>query len=359
MENHLNRSPQLYISQKANRITFNQDCIVRIKYRKKVDTLAKESTTSSTVNSDGFHRENPGSQSFSLKKIQKNEPLRLIREEQLLELKKNLSQKIEPLTKTEKKSLNISKQDPDLSHEIEKNSEILVQKKEIERLISECSKYEDTIKIYEKRYNSIKLKASELESENEFLKKRLKQNMKKIKEIESKNRLEDSKGVIKRLSGTTSKAPNEYQRKSSTNKYLIGVLKKHPSDSKEFMEEIENFLEYKEFMLNKTVEHYKKTIENLKLQIKSKNSEIVPTVDMNALSLFFSDCVKTVKNEIANSRQSIKILKTDKIRILEMFLLNENVLKIIYSNLMECSKDLVSHKIKESIFECSEGDSYY
>ena len=187
----------------------------------------------------------------------------------------------------------------------------------------------------------------------------MKQNLKKIKEIESKNGRDDSKGVIIKLNDKTAKASNEYQRKSTITKYLTNILKKHPSDSKEFMEEIENFLEYKEFMLNKTIEHYKNTIENLKLQIKSKNSEIVPIVDMNTLGLFFSDCVKTVKNEIANSRQSVKILKTDKLKILEMFLLNENVLRIIYSNLMECSKDLVNHTIKENIFECSEGDSYY
>ena len=71
-----------------------------------------------------------------------------------------------------------------------------------------------------------------------------------------------------------------------------------------------------------------------------RNSESIQSMELNNLGLFFAECVEEVKKFILTSRKSTKLLTRDKTRLLEMFLLNQNVLKIIHNNLIEYSRDV-------------------
>ena len=334
-------SLRLKAEQYANRLTFNPTIQLKFRHFKKTETLPKRISNSSITELPDSIREKSkiiyqnSMPYLSKAHIYRSDSLKFIPEQRTQEIKKIITDKAE----SENSSLVWNKREEDNNAIIEKNNEINSLNSEVSRLLIECKKLEDSLRKYEKRYNSIKLKVSELENENEFLKKRLKEALKEIKEIKSFDIQKESLKLIN-SSKKAIKVGEEYQSKTSTGVYLTNLRKQYNPDSKKFFEEIENFLDYKDFKLSKTINHYKSIIENLKSQLKLRNSESIQSMELNNLGLFFAECVEEVKKFILTSRKSTKLLTRDKTRLLEMFLLNQNVLKIIHNNLIEYSRDV-------------------
>jgi hypothetical protein len=206
-------------------------------------------------------------------------------------------------------------------------------KAEIKRLLEESGKLQETVKIYDKRISDLKIRNQELEKENQFLELRLKSALKDIKNFKN------SQKETKKLTIVINKPENdnintEYHPNSYIGKHLLDVFKKHGSNIKEFLEEVEKLMEYKDYKLNKSIEHYKNIIGNLKNKLK-KNNQYLSKLHISELGSFFLECIENVKKDLFSLKNPGKIPKDQQRKILEMFLLNEKVMKTIYDKLTE------------------------
>lgn len=192
-------------------------------------------------------------------------------------------------------------------------------------IVNGCLRLEEVVALYEQRNSKLKLRIEELEKENIFLGKRLQEAWKSTKVLKKPEIIEKD----------LQKHDSSFLPKSQTGKYLKGLSDKHGSGTQEFFREIEAFLDYREHKLKMSVEHYKNIIENLQVKLKKKNSEYLNGMTVGNLGKFFKECVEDVKKFIVDRRHSNKVLVSDKLRIMEKFLLNENVLKMIYNQLID------------------------
>ena len=196
---------------------------------------------------------------------------------------------------------------------------------EFVEIVNGCLRLEEVVALYEQRNGKLKLRIEELEKENLFLGKRLQEAWKSTKVLKKPEIVEKD----------SQKHENSFLPKSQTGKYLKGLSDKHGPGTQEFFREIEAFLDYREHKLKMSIEHYKNIIENLQVKLKKKNSEYLNGMTVGSLGKFFKECVEDVKKYIVDRRHSNKVLVSDKLRIMEKFLLNENVLKMIYNQLID------------------------
>lgn len=219
---------------------------------------------------------------------------------------------------------------------------------EFRKLITECKKLEEMCKNYEQKNRILKLKVEELEKEKSFLELKLKKNLKETRLVEElKIKSEEQVKVIALKNSLLPLRDSEFVPSTQSGKYLWGLAKKHIPGSSNFYKEIEEFMEYKNYKLHQTIDHYKNIIKNLQCSLKKKSSEYVSGVNINNLGRFFAECVEEVKKEVLDSRNSTKLLKTDKKNILEKFVLNENVLNVIYESMIEYQKITSNDKAQE------------
>ena len=345
MRNNHEKSLQVEISQHINRITFSSKENIKIQ---KVDhKLSDQKSMASYPNDPIFQSSKPrlnltvSAPKLSNKRLTKLFSLKFVPEQRIEEFKAKISKQPSP---KKNKSSQVQAQ---AKFDIENCNEVSALKNEINRLIKECFKLEETIQKYDIQVTNYKLKIYESAKEIEFLKRKLKESMKDIK-ISENNKSHDSSSV--QTKPNIQKIDTTYNPISSTGKFLLSLTKKSEPGSKKFFELIENFLEYKEFKLQKTLEHYKNTIENFKQKIKSINNDIVHGMSIHDLGSFFSECVEIVRKDVLSLRGSNKLLKNDKKRILEMFVLNENVMKVLYENLINYPKpSFLTQRVEEGL----------
>jgi hypothetical protein len=277
-----------------------------------------------------FSSSNPRlSKTRSQKNLEKNS---LYQEKNSLYLEKNCQNltEIEPVPISLKKSQFSA--DPKLnprkfSQEFYNNVLKVIPKdnSEFNDIVSGCLKLEEVVALYEKRNSKLKLRIEELEKENEFLGRKLKDAWKNSKVLKKPDVLDVE---VERVQPT-------FVPRSQTGRYLKGLWDKFGCGSQEFFREVEAFLEFKEHKLRTSIEHYKNIIQNLQEKLKKKNSEYLDGLSIGNIGKFFKECVEDVKKFIVDRRHTSKVLISDKLRIMEKFLLNESILKMIYSQLIE------------------------
>ncbi|OMJ93088.1 hypothetical protein SteCoe_4033 [Stentor coeruleus] len=228
----------------------------------------------------------------------------------------------------------------------EKND--LASSNEFRKLITECKKLEEMCKNYEQKNRILKLKVEELEKEKSFLELKLKKTLKEVKLFEELKIKTEEQGKILALKNSLPPLrDSEFVPSTQSGKYLWSLAKKHIPGTQNFYKEIEEFMEYKNYKLHQTIDHYKNIIKNLQCSLKKKSSEYACGVNINNLGRFFAECVEEVKKEVLANRNSTKLLKTDKKNILEKFVLNDNVLNVIYESMIEYQKIISNDKAQE------------
>jgi len=224
----------------------------------------------------------------------------------------------------------------------------------------EAVKLGESTQYYKKEADKWKAKAESMEDDRKFLETQLKNAKRKIKtlynELEKKEEgTQESLEVSQELS--IQKLPRlntkQFVPSCKAGVVILEVLQKHKRKSKEFLEELERYMEAQESKFHESVKHYKSIIENEKKKIinlnAKKNNAFVQKSDLEGL---FLECVEEVRKEVLRRRAKSLLQQkfprksgsaqrerkdlftpSDKRKILELLISNEQVLVHLYEKL--------------------------
>jgi len=224
----------------------------------------------------------------------------------------------------------------------------------------EAVKLGESTQYYKKEADKWKAKAESMEDDRKFLETQLKNAKRKIKtlynELEKKEEgTQESLEVSQELS--VQKLPRlntkQFVPSCKAGVVILEVLQKHKRKSKEFLEELERYMEAQESKFHESVKHYKSIIENEKKKIinlnAQKNNAFVQKSDLEGL---FLECVEEVRKEVLRRRAKSLLHQkfprksgsaqrerkdlftpSDKRKILELLISNEQVLVHLYEKL--------------------------
>lgn len=224
----------------------------------------------------------------------------------------------------------------------------------------EAVKLGESTQYYKKEADKWKAKAESMEDDRKFLETQLKNAKRKIKtlynELEKKEEgTQESLEVSQELS--IQKLPRlnnkQFVPSCKAGVVILEILQKHKRKSKEFLEELEKYMEAQESKFHESVKHYKSIIENEKKKIinlnAQKNNAFVQKSDLEGL---FLECVEEVRKEVLRRRAKSLLQQkfprksgsaqrerkdlftpSDKRKILELLISNEQVLVHLYEKL--------------------------
>lgn len=205
---------------------------------------------------------------------------------------------------------------------------------------------------YKKQIESLKGKIEELESDSKFFESRLKTEKRKLQVKSVEKKIEPL--LITALENYPT--PVKYPRfiaTSKSGKLIEELLRKYDRNDPKLLVELEDLIENKNKNFEKMTKNYKTIISKQKRKIQTfslEHSSIFS--EKSELENLFLDCVEEVKKEISHSRtRALKLQKfpmknkitsnepseifspSDKKKIMELLISNEQVLIMLYEKL--------------------------
>ncbi|OMJ93675.1 hypothetical protein SteCoe_3376 [Stentor coeruleus] len=236
------------------------------------------------------------------------------------------------------------------------NEELHKLQKSLEWFRKEAIKLGDTVEEYKKEIDILKEKNKELETDCKFYKSKLKIAKKKIKLAKIE---QDPKSSIEQVLITTVEtnnippSPAKYNPSSKSGELIAELLKKHKRNEIGLFKEIEEIMERQAKHYAETSKHYQRIINNERKKIQ--NLSVIQSsafLEKSELENLFLDCVEEVKKEIGHRRaKSLRLQKfplktrsspkekaevfspSDKRKIMELLISNEQVLIMLYEKL--------------------------
>ena len=237
---------------------------------------------------------------------------------------------------------------------LKRDEQINKLQKSLEWFREEAIKNGESTAMFKKEADKWKAKAESLQDDRNFLETQLKNAKRKMKlmMIERKADSESDDSIKTSPRESVELQATNFVSSSKTGEIIQEIREKHP-DQASFLYQLEHFFHELEIKYNESIKHLKNTLENERKKFKlfsaQQSSMFFVKSDLETL---FLDCVEEVRKEI--SRRKIKntveqkyskraktsnpisretMTPSDKRKILELLISNEQVLIMLYEKL--------------------------
>ena len=251
---------------------------------------------------------------------------------------------------------------------LKRDEQINTLQKSLEWFREEAVKLGESSQFYRNETEKWKAKAESLEDDRKFLETQLKNTKRKVKNLQHEK--EPDKASDYSLKNSTSqsldKANIKYFPSTKTGEILLELIQKNNFHLEDFLYDTERFFNEIEIKYNDAIKHMKNTLDSEKKKIRNISAHQTSVFFVKSdLESLFLECVEEVRKEV--SRRKAQTLATqqfakraqttlnggrdlmapsDKRKILELLVSNEQVLIMLYEKLFPYRVSQYGHTSK-------------
>ena len=234
---------------------------------------------------------------------------------------------------------------------LKRDEQLNTLQKSLDWFRQEAIKLGESTQFYKKEADKWKAKAESLQDDRNFLENQLKNTKRKLKLLEIERKFNDDDS-LKSSIAPSQEALNKFVPNSKTGEIIEDLYNKHGSQGN-FLNELETYFHDLEVKYNESIRHLKSLVDVEKKKVKQITAQHSSNFFVKSdLENLFLECVEEVRKEISRRKakslvdqkyskrsntvqpdERMVMTPSDKRKILELLISNEQVLILLYERL--------------------------
>jgi hypothetical protein len=234
---------------------------------------------------------------------------------------------------------------------LKRDEQLNTLQKSLDWFREEAIKLGESTQFYKKESDKWKAKAESLQDDRNFLENQLKTAKRKLKLLELDKHEEEEDSLKSSMAPSNSTLP-KFSPSSKTGEVIEEIFNKYFNQGT-FLQELEKFFYDLEVKFNDSIRHLKTSLENEKKKVKQITAQQSSTFFVKSdLENLFLECVEEVRKDISRRKaknlvdqkypkrsktsqhdERLVMTPSDKRKILELLISNEQVLILLYEKL--------------------------